>query len=152
MQQKLFDKGQLISKANQSSQGFSQKTNKNTSHSSKNEFIRSFFGRILGLAVCFRNKLTFKMLFCRFFFKFGIGIWIWAVENLRSSHHVSVVRDVIHTSDKKLSHSLNDSVPILDAQLLRFSIRTIKIFLPTISIKTFRYHFFLRYAIFMEFM
>ena len=48
-------KGQLISKANQSSRGFSQKTNENTSHSSKNEFIRSFFGRILGLTVCFRN-------------------------------------------------------------------------------------------------
>ena len=48
-------KGQLISKANQSSRGISQKTNWNTSHSSKNEFIRSFFGRILGLTVCFRN-------------------------------------------------------------------------------------------------
>ena len=50
-----ISKGQLISKANQSSRGFSQKTNENTSHSSKNEFIRSFFGRILGLTVCFRN-------------------------------------------------------------------------------------------------
>ena len=50
-----YVKGQLISKANQSSRGFSQKTNENTSHSSKNEFIRSFFGRILGLTVCFRN-------------------------------------------------------------------------------------------------
>ena len=37
-------KGQLISKANQSSRGFSQKTNENTSHISKNEFIRSFLG------------------------------------------------------------------------------------------------------------
>jgi len=48
-------KGQLISKANQSKRGFAQKTNENTSHSSKNEFIRSFFGRILGLTVCFQN-------------------------------------------------------------------------------------------------
>ena len=48
-------KGQLISEANQSSRGFSQKTHENTSHSSKTEFIRSFFGRILGLTVSFRN-------------------------------------------------------------------------------------------------
>ena len=27
-----------------------------------------------------------------FLFGIGIGIWIWAVESLRSSHHVSVVR------------------------------------------------------------
>ena len=44
-------KGHLISKAN--CQGFSQKTNENTSHTSKNEFIRSFFGRILGLTIFF---------------------------------------------------------------------------------------------------
>ena len=47
-------KGQLISKANQSSRGFSQKTSENTSYTSKNEFIRSFFGRILGLAIFFK--------------------------------------------------------------------------------------------------
>ena len=41
-------KGQLISKANCQGREFSQKTNENTSHTSKNEFIRSFFGRILG--------------------------------------------------------------------------------------------------------
>ena len=34
---------------------FLQKTNKNTSYSSKNEFICSFFGRIHGLRVCFWN-------------------------------------------------------------------------------------------------
>ena len=38
-----------------SGRGFAQKTNKNTSHTSKNEFIHSFFGRILGLTVSFRN-------------------------------------------------------------------------------------------------
>ena len=48
-------KGQLISKANCQGRGFSQKTNENTSHSSKKEFIRSFFGRILGFTVSFRN-------------------------------------------------------------------------------------------------
>ena len=30
------------------------------SHSSKNKFIRSFFGRIHGLTICFRNYLTFR--------------------------------------------------------------------------------------------
>jgi hypothetical protein len=29
-------------------------------HSSKNEFIRSFFGRIHGLTICLRVLLTFK--------------------------------------------------------------------------------------------
>ena len=43
-----------------SGQGFFKKTNENTSHSSKNEFILSFFGRIHGLMICIRNKLTFK--------------------------------------------------------------------------------------------
>ena len=37
--------------------GFFQKTDKNTSHTSKNEFIRSFFGRILGLTICFRKLI-----------------------------------------------------------------------------------------------
>ena len=53
-------KGQLISKANCQGRGFSQKTNENTSHTSKNEFIRSFFGRILGQKKTFRDYLTFS--------------------------------------------------------------------------------------------
>ena len=53
-------KGQIISKRFFSGRGFAQKTNENTSHTSKNEFIRSFFGRILGLTVSFRNYLTFS--------------------------------------------------------------------------------------------
>ena len=48
-------KGQIISKLFFSGRGFFQKTNKNTLHTSKNEFICSFFGRILGLTICFRN-------------------------------------------------------------------------------------------------
>ena len=48
-------KGQLISKCLFGGFNFFQKMNKNTSHSSKNEFIRSFFGRIHGLTVFFRN-------------------------------------------------------------------------------------------------
>ena len=48
-------KGQIISKCLFGVFNFFQKTNKNTSHSSKNEFIRSFFGRIHGLTICFRN-------------------------------------------------------------------------------------------------
>ena len=31
------------------------------SHSNKNEFIRSFFGRIHGLTICFRNYVTFMI-------------------------------------------------------------------------------------------
>ena len=46
-------KGQIISKANLSSRGFFKKTNENTSHTSKNELICSFFGRIHGLTICF---------------------------------------------------------------------------------------------------
>ena len=48
-----FVKGQIISKRFFPGRGFFQKTNENTSHTSKNEFIRSFFGRILGLTMCF---------------------------------------------------------------------------------------------------
>ena len=47
-------KGQIISKCLFGVFNFYQKTNENTSHTSKNEF-RSFFGRILGLTICFRN-------------------------------------------------------------------------------------------------
>ena len=49
----LHSKGQLISKWFFGIIDFLQKTNENTSHTSKNEFIRSFFGRILGLTIFF---------------------------------------------------------------------------------------------------
>ena len=48
-------KGQIISKCFFSGWGFFQKTNENTLHTSKNEFIYSFFGRIDDLTFCFRN-------------------------------------------------------------------------------------------------
>ena len=48
-------KGQLISKYLFGVFNFFQKTNVNTSYSSKNEFIRSFFGRIHGFTIFFRN-------------------------------------------------------------------------------------------------
>ena len=48
-------KGQLISKCLFGVFNFFQKTNKNMLHSNKNEFICSFFGRIHGLTICFRN-------------------------------------------------------------------------------------------------
>ena len=51
----VHHKGQVISKGFFGVFNFFQKTNENTSHSSKNEFIRSFFGRIHGLTICFRN-------------------------------------------------------------------------------------------------
>ena len=47
------DKGQIISKCLFGVFNFFQKTNENTSHTSKNEFIRSFFGRIHGLKFAF---------------------------------------------------------------------------------------------------
>ena len=50
-----FTKGQLISKCLFGGFNFFQKTNENTWHSSKNEFIRSFFGRIHGLTIFFQN-------------------------------------------------------------------------------------------------
>ena len=49
------NKGQLISKYLFVDFNFFQKTNENTSCSSKNEFICSFFGRIHDLTICFRN-------------------------------------------------------------------------------------------------
>ena len=56
----LAVKGQIISKRFFSGQGFFQKRNENMSHTSKNEFIHSFFGRIHGLIICFRNEPTFR--------------------------------------------------------------------------------------------
>ena len=46
-------KGQLISKCLFGVFNFFQKVNENTSHSSKNEFICLFFGRIHVLTICF---------------------------------------------------------------------------------------------------
>ena len=48
-------KGQLISKCLFIDFNFFQKTSENTSHSNKNEFFRTFFGRIHGLTICFWN-------------------------------------------------------------------------------------------------
>ena len=56
----FFDsKGQLISKCIFGVLNFLQKTNKNKSHSSKIEFIRSFFGENVDLKKSFRFCLTF---------------------------------------------------------------------------------------------
>ena len=53
-------KGQLISKCLFGVFNFLQKTNKNKSHGSKIEFLRSFFGGNLGLKKSFRFCLTFN--------------------------------------------------------------------------------------------
>ena len=53
-------KGQLISKCLFCVFNFFQKTNENKSHSSKIEFVRSFFGGNIGLKKSFRFLLTFK--------------------------------------------------------------------------------------------
>ena len=47
--------GQIILKSFFGVFNFFQKTNKNMSHTNKNEFMRSFFGRINGMTICFRN-------------------------------------------------------------------------------------------------
>ena len=48
-------KGQIISKCLFGVLNFFQKMNENTSHCSKNELIRSFFGSTHGMTICFRN-------------------------------------------------------------------------------------------------
>ena len=66
-------KGQIISKCLFGVLNFFQKTNENSSHTSKNKFIHLFFGIIHSLTICFpnmvllysgilsfRNYLTFK--------------------------------------------------------------------------------------------
>jgi hypothetical protein len=55
-----ISKGQLMSKCLFGDFNFFQKTNENTSHSSKSEFVHSFFGRIRGYKKLFRNFLTFR--------------------------------------------------------------------------------------------
>ena len=52
-------KGQMISKGLFGILEFSQKTNEWIRRSSKNEFVRLFFGRIRGYQKPFRNYLTF---------------------------------------------------------------------------------------------
>ena len=54
--------GQLISKCLFGVFTFFQKMNENKSTSSKDEFVRSFFGRNVGLKKSFRICLTFNCL------------------------------------------------------------------------------------------
>ena len=53
-------KDQLISKCFLGVIGFLQKTNENKSHSRKNEFVCSFFGRIQDTIICIRDYPTFS--------------------------------------------------------------------------------------------
>ena len=55
----IYPKGQIILKGLFGILEFSQKTNEQICCSSKNEFVRSFFGRIRGYQKSFRNYLTF---------------------------------------------------------------------------------------------
>ena len=54
-------KGQIISKCSFVILQFSQKTDKRIRRRSRNEFVRSFFGRIRGDQKSFRNYLTFSL-------------------------------------------------------------------------------------------
>ena len=53
-------KGQMISKGLFGVLEFSQKTNEQIRRSNKNEFVRSFLGRIRGYQKSFRNYVTFN--------------------------------------------------------------------------------------------
>ena len=85
-------KGQSISKCLFGVFNFFNKTNENTSHSSKNEFIRSFFGRVHCLIICFQNyngaklfnmlPLEMKKMEDPNIFKTKTKEWIW--ENIPS--------------------------------------------------------------------
>ena len=55
-----YAEGQIISKGLCGILKFSQKTNERIRRNSKNEFVRSFFGRIQGDQKFFRNYLTFN--------------------------------------------------------------------------------------------
>ena len=59
-QMPTLPKGQIISKGLFGVLEFSQKMNERIRRSSKNEFFRSFFGRIRGYQESFRNYLTFS--------------------------------------------------------------------------------------------
>ena len=56
----ILGKGQIILKGLFDVLEFSQKISKRIRHSSKNEFVCSFFGRIRRYQKSFRNYLTFK--------------------------------------------------------------------------------------------
>ena len=56
----MYFKGQIILKSLFDVFNFFQKTNENRSHSSKNQFIRSVFGRIHAWIICFWSYLTFS--------------------------------------------------------------------------------------------
>jgi hypothetical protein len=58
--------------------------------------VRDF--ALLGLFFC--KKLRFSYILEDFLFWVGIGIRFWAVENLGSSHHASVVRE--HTNEARV--------------------------------------------------
>ena len=94
-------KGQIISKRFFSGQGFAQKTNENTSHTSKNEFIRSFFGRILGLSNflgCAKGQL---------FSKWFLGIVDFLQktnENKSHSSKVEFIRCFLEEIDDPKNH------------------------------------------------
>ena len=67
----MCTKGQLISKCLFGAFNFLQKTNENKSHSSKIEFVRSFYGGNVSLKKSFRLFLTFSPpLLLLFYFNF----------------------------------------------------------------------------------
>ena len=68
-------KGQIISKRLVGVLEFSQKMNERIRRSSKNEFFRSFFGRIVEYQKSFRNDLTFRTTQIQNFINFYLGFF-----------------------------------------------------------------------------
>ena len=80
----LRSKGQIISKCLFDVFNFFQKTNENKSHSSKNEFVRSFFGRNQDTMICFRDYLTFSNHY--FFFRINFNsLWSEWLERIKKN-------------------------------------------------------------------
>ena len=69
----------------------------------------------------FRKKLRFSYILQDFLF--GIGIWIWVVESLRSSHHAFVVLSL---------EIRNLTLPLIQFAGMNVSSKEMRIFVTTI--------------------
>ena len=83
------------------------------------------------LSHCFCKKLRFSYILQNFLF----GIWIWAVENFRSSHHASLVRGstVSSTNGSSAHPSLADGDKIYGSFLSLFQQKILPTLIDLIS-------------------
>jgi len=93
---------------------FFQKTNENRLHSSKNQFICSFLGRIHGLTICFPNWWTFKL--CYFVLisvdlcKMKLKPWVNQIPQIWKSLKFQVQTSKLYAVDLLLHHFLKTLV------------------------------------------